>query len=269
MEDLYINVPIAPLFIAPSFNATLIDEVLYGTKVTVLFKKDKWACIKTDYGYTGYTPFYTLETPKIDLSGTMESIVSAQSSSILEYPNVKSNTIATVFCGSRLFMIDTVVYKNYVPIVILNGNLGFIHKNNIRKKDDILKLDEDKLRSYIVEQAFLYLGATYKYGGKTHLGIDCSGLCSQAYLNAGISIYRDSIIHKDFPVKEKNLTELKKADLIYFKDRHMAMYVGDGIYIHSNATDGRVALASLNSYDSLYRKDLSEKIDCFGGIDFI
>ena len=93
----------------------------------------------------------------------------------------------------------------------------------------VIPLDEEKFRENVVKTAKLYLGTQYRWAGKTPQGIDCSGLCSMAYMLNGVYIYRDASIEEQYPVKEivsaeewsedpmKALSKLKPGDLIYFK----------------------------------------------------
>ena len=48
--------------------------------------------------------------------------------------------------------------------------------------DRILGKNEQEFRDSIIKTALSYLGTSYRWGGKTTLGIDCSGLCQMAYL---------------------------------------------------------------------------------------
>ena len=122
---------------------------------------------------------------------------------------------------------------------------------------------ETNLRERLVEAAMGYQGTTYRWGGKSPQGIDCSGLCSMAYLLNGIKIYRDAAIKPGFPVKEIPVENMKRGDLVMFKG-HVAMYLGGErkLYIHSTARSGSDGV-TFNSFlpgDPLYRQDLHEGI---------
>lgn len=127
--------------------------------------------------------------------------------------------------------------------------------------------DENLLRRNIVKTALSYLGTQYRWGGKTPCGIDCSGLCSMVYMLNGIIIYRDAMIKEEFPIHEILLENVKPADLLYFPG-HVAMYIGNGKYVHAtgkNGSDG-VVINSLNPDDPDYREDLPKVLKMVGSL---
>ena len=128
-------------------------------------------------------------------------------------------------------------------------------------------MDEREFRLAVIETAMEYLGTQYRWGGRTSLGIDCSGLTSQSYLMNGIIIFRDAKIQPGFPVKEIPRDEMLPGDLMYFPG-HIAMYLGDGSYIHSTGKIGSsgVVINSLNPHAADYREDLANSWYASGSI---
>ncbi|MBQ1490923.1 MAG: C40 family peptidase [Blautia sp.] len=126
---------------------------------------------------------------------------------------------------------------------------------------------EMSLREGIIKSARTYLGCAYRWGGKTPAGIDCSGLAFMSYLENGLFIYRDAKIIEGYPVHEISLENLKKADLLFFPG-HVALYEGDGRYIHATAYRYTPCVTenSLNPADPLYREDLAGAITAVGSI---
>ncbi len=140
-------------------------------------------------------------------------------------------------------------------VILPNGVEGWTYAENLT---DLIELDaienEQELREALVKTAEMYLGAQYRWGGKTMAGLDCSGLVSIAYLINGYIIYRDAQIKQGFILKEIPKEEIKKGDLMFFPG-HVAMYIGDGRYIHSSAGNNGVAYNNLNDEDD-YSKGL-------------
>lgn len=127
--------------------------------------------------------------------------------------------------------------------------------------------NEELFRESVIDTALQYLGTQYRWGGKTTSGIDCSGLASMAYMQNGVLIYRDAKIVDGWPVKEIDRAQMKPADLIFFPG-HVAIYLGQGRYVHSTGAgqSGGVVVNSFVPSDPLYRKEMLEKITAVGSV---
>ena len=95
------------------------------------------------------------------------------------------------------------------------------------------------------------VGKRYRYGGATPEGFDCSGLVYYAYRQAGIPVPRTTkaLFGSARPVR---LSELQPGDLLFFKVSsysvsHVAIYAGNGSFIHAPSSGKRVSAASMDS----------------------
>jgi lipoprotein Spr len=137
---------------------------------------------------------------------------------------------------------------------------------NDKNANDIII--EDNNDSYLAEQlinvASDNLGSTYRGGGITKNGFDCSGLMYSTFKNFDITLPRSSyqMAEVGTPI---NLEDAKKGDLIFFINRgqkrinHVGMIVevtGDDVkFIHSSTQSG-VIISSLKEayYDRTFKQ---------------
>ncbi len=86
----------------------------------------------------------------------------------------------------------------------------------------------------------------YLWGGTVGPNYDCSGLMQRAFAASGIWLPRDSYQQEAF-TQRINKEELLPGDLIFFgkqKVNHVALYLGEGYYIHSSGPEmGRNGIA--------------------------
>lgn len=81
-------------------------------------------------------------------------------------------------------------------------------------------------RSYIIQTTFRYLGAPYLWGGKTLVGIDCSGLIQQVFKQAGYCLARDACQQVKQGKEIQQLMATKSGDLAFFARNEHIIHVG-------------------------------------------
>ncbi|MGN1188709.1 MAG: NlpC/P60 family protein, partial [Lachnospiraceae bacterium] len=202
----------------------------------------------------------------------MKVWVCAAYADILAEPYVSSQRLLSVTRGA-IIRTDDIYDDGYLRVLLNEGRQGYIRKNFVMPYKEPLTrnkaciCDEDKFRRAVVDTAKSYLGTQYRWGGKTPLGIDCSGLTSMSYLLNGVAIFRDARIKDGFPVHEIAATNIKPGDLMYFPG-HTAMYIGNCEYIHSTARTGSdgVVINSLSPTSSCYREDLAKNLTAVGSV---
>ena len=130
--------------------------------------------------------------------------------------------------------------------------INFEKINNQKKPNCTICLNT-KLRTKVLNAAFMMLEVSYFWGGKTSFGFDCSGFVQTIYnTEIGVNLPRDSIDQFNY-VEKISKDELEIADLVFFKQKgivvHVGIYVGSEKIIHCS---GRVKVDSINKNDLDY-----------------
>lgn len=271
-----VKTPIASLYLRPESPCELSDEALCGWTVEMLEElPDGWCKVKTHYSYTGFVRQSCLAVSRPDggeLAGWWadrpKKVVTRFTADILNAPKVQGGCVETLPRGAWVSPDGPANGDGWVPVTLCDGRTGFTKESflgELRTTWD--PGEEEQLREDIVAAAYEYLGCQYRWGGRTPLGIDCSGLCSQAYLMNGVLIHRDAHMEPAFCMRSIPRERLRRADLIFFKG-HVAMYLGEGRYLHSTGKNGSDGVV-INSFDPAapdYREDLAKGILDMGSI---
>lgn len=116
----------------------------------------------------------------------------------------------------------------------------------------------DDLGERIAAAAVAQVGAPYRFGGGDPAGFDCSGLVRYAHALQGVGVPRttDEQYRSAAPVQ---LAALQAGDLLFFRFdgtqvSHVAIYAGNGRFVHAPQTGRPVETRALN--EPAYRSRL-------------
>lgn len=278
-------------------ESRIADEGLYGHTFIVVEDKGDWLRIRTHYNYEGYVRAEdvilvddkTMEDLLVRRNEEADSVkfVTRAYADILSIPAVQGELLISLTRGAVIELLDYEENNGYSRVRLYDGRTGYIktsyfkpyvipangdgtwlmYKGEEPDLSVIGEIDESTFREAVVHMAKQYLGTQYRWGGKSTLGIDCSGLTSVSYMLNGVLIYRDAKLKEGFPVREIPFENKRQGDLIYFPG-HIAMYIGNDEYIHSTGKAGSdgVVINSFNPASPLYREDLAGSVIATGSI---
>ncbi len=265
-----VNTTVCPLYGKPGRENSLVDEVLYGMTVEILDQPEAgWLRVRTHYRYEGIVPEGDLicdrERVKAWEALPKKQVRHKNFCDVLSQPKVQGWIMKTVPKGGLAAPVGR-PENGWQQVVLADGRTGYVPAGILEDlPEDPERRREEELRGALVEAAMSYRGTHYRWGGKSPMGIDCSGLVSMAYMLCGILIYRDADIREGFPIHRIALEDVKPGDLLFFPG-HVAMYIGQGRYCHSTARAGAdgFTVNSLRPEDPEYRADLAEQITQVG-----
>jgi hypothetical protein len=212
--------PAAPIRVAPRFDAPLATEALSGELLSAYEFREGWAWVQLhEDGYVGYTP--------VDcLSSMIEENtyrVSARLTYLYPAPDMKRPPV------TKLSFSCTVA-----PIGRPEGRFVELSRGGFIFADHLVGIRE-RAKDF-VRVAERFVGVPYLWGGKTSLGIDCSGLVQIALQAAGVPCLRDSDMQMASvgePLDPANIEAIQRGDLLFWKG-HVAIAQSADWMVHAS-----------------------------------
>jgi len=221
--------PQAPLRGEPSHDAPLLTEALKGERVTIYEKNAEgwaWGQLAADR-YVGWLSANALAPP----GAPPTHKVAALRTLVFPGPSIKLAPLEALPLGARVAVARR---EERMAVTQSGGYLPAVHLAPI----DVYETD-------FVAVAERFLGVPYLWGGKTVLGLDCSGLVQIALAACGISCPRDSDMQEEAlgsPVAAAaDLSDLQHGDLVFWTG-HVAIVRDRANFLHANAFHMAVAI---------------------------
>ena len=237
------NVAVAPLRSEASDKSEIVSQLLFGDRVEVVEKTEKWCLVKTlhdDYsGWMDYKQLTVLTSEQYHYENGFVYVAPTQLNNTL----VNKETNYYLSPGSTLPF-----YEN-----------GFCYLGNekFEVKFNPLVPSVANFKAEVENVAKFFQNTPYLWGGRTFFGIDCSGFVQIVYKLLGIQLKRDASQQAEQGQLVDFLTSAQLGDLAFFdnaagKITHVGLMLSNDKIIHAA---GKVRIDPIDD-QGIYNVDL-------------
>jgi len=229
------NLSIVPIRFEPSDKSELVSQLLYGEHFKIIDQRKLWCKIRVAFdNYEGWVDKNQYQEISKEEYKNIENSTPEYSEDLIEYVQSKDQELLLIPIGSSLNGLS--ILEHHFDGTIVTGI---------------------KDKSNLIVTAFSYLNAPFLWGGKTPLGIDCSGFTQMVYKLNGYKLLRDVSQQSTQGDALSFIEESEPGDLAFFDDDegniiHVGIILKDNYIIHAQ---GKVRIDRLD-HSGIYNSEV-------------
>lgn len=218
-KPMEIVAPVAPMLGGPTETAAQTTQALFGEKILAYESQNGylWCQLQRD-NYVGYI-HAGFASEKLS---TPSHRVSVRSTLLYPSAGIKSQPVISIPMNAALEI--TEADEEFSRL----SNGKFVFTKHLKP------IGEHELDFVGVAERFL--DTPYYWGGKSHLGLDCSGLVQISLEACGVPALRDADLQEEQLGQSliiNDLASLRRGDLVFW-DGHVGIMCDDKNLLHAN-----------------------------------
>ncbi len=222
MEFGICTVAAAPVRKEAAHRSEMVNQLLFGETMMTLDIKGEWLKVRSLYdGYEGWlTEHLVSEVPETLATSELQYIAKG-----LTNPVTLPDQLINAPMGAHLTAYDAETR--------LLWNEDYKYHGTFR---DLSKPVSPDQLDHLVQA---WINAPYLWGGKTFMGVDCSGFVQTIFKVLGVKIKRDAWQQAEQGSEVKNLKDAKKGDLAFFTNPegrvvHVGILIDPDTIVHAS-----------------------------------